>query len=85
MFQYSMFPWLNRKDSNETRFGKLYHQLLEEVQDVILFNAIELVLSLFMETIASEFSFPLGKLNETVNKFLKQLPQTLKDHMESGA
>jgi len=55
------------------------------VQDVALFNAIELVLSLFIETIASEYSLPPEKLNETLNKFLKKLPLTLKNHFESVA
>ena len=85
MFQYSMLSWLNRNNSDEISFGELFYQLLEEVQDVALFNAIELVLSLFIETIASEYSLPLEKLNETLNKFLRQLPLTLKKHLESVA
>ena len=85
MFQYSMLSWLNRNNSDEISFGELFYQLLEEVQDVALFNAIELVLSLFVETIASEYSFPLEKLNETVNNFLRQLPLILKNHFESVA
>ena len=85
MFQYSMLSWLNRNNSDEISFGELFYQLLEEVQDVALFNAIELVLSLFIETIASEYSLPLEKLNETLNKFLRQLPLTLKNHLGSVA
>jgi len=40
MFQYSMLSWLNRNNSDEISFGELFYQLLEEVQDVALFNAI---------------------------------------------
>ena len=85
MFQYSMLSWLNRNNSDEISFGELFYQLLEEVQDVALFNAIELVLSLFIENIASEYSLPLEKLIETLNKFLRQLPLTLKKHFALGA
>ena len=85
MFQYSMLSWMNRNNSDEISFGELFHQLLEEVQDVALFNAIGLILSMFIETIASEYSLPLEKLNETLNKFLRQLPLTLKNHFESVA
>jgi len=63
MFQYSMLSWLNRNNADEISFGELIHQLLEEVQDVALFNAIELVLSLFIEIIASEYSLSLEKLD----------------------
>ena len=83
LFQYAMLSWLNRRNSDEISFGELFHQLLEEVQDAALFNAIELVLSLFIETIASEYSLSLEKLNETMNMFLRQLPQKLKNHFES--
>ncbi len=85
MFQYSMLSWLNRNNSDEISFGELFYQLLEEVQDVALFYAIELVLSLFIENIASEYSLPLEKLIETLNKFLRQLPLVLKKHFESVA
>jgi hypothetical protein len=85
MFQYSMLSWLNRQNSDEISFGELFYQLLEEVQDAALFNALELMLSLFVEIIASEFSLPTEKLNETMNKFLKQLPQRLKMCLESAA
>ncbi len=85
MFQYSMLSWLNRNNSDEISFGELFHQLLEEVQDVALFNAIELILSMFIETIASEYSLPLEKLNETLNQFFRQLPLILKNHFESVA
>ncbi len=79
---------------------EVWHELLaccNEVDDVVAqqvrfyatdaetFNAIELVLSLFVETIASEYSLPLEKLNETVNNFLRQLPLILKNHFESVA
>jgi len=80
-----MLSWLNRRNSDEISFGELFHQLLEEVQDAALFNAIELVLSLFIETIASEYSLSLEKLNETMNMFLRQLPQKLKNHFASVA
>jgi len=83
MFQYSMLSWMNRNNSDEISFGELFHQLPPEVQDVALFNAIKLILSMFIETIASEYSLPLEKLNETLNKFLRQLPLTLKNHFES--
>ena len=85
MFQYSMLSWLNRNNSDEISFGELFYQLIEEVQDIALFNAIELVLSLFVETIASEYSLPLEKLNETVNNFLRQLPLILKNNFKSAA
>ena len=70
MFQYSILSWLNRQNSDEISFGELFSQLLEEVQDAALFNAIELMLSLFIETIASAYSIPIEKLNESMNKFL---------------
>ena len=79
MFQYAMLSWLNRRNSDEISFGELFHQLLEEVQDAALFHAIELVLALFVETLASEYSMPLEKLNAAMNKFLKQLPEKLKE------
>lgn len=78
MFQYAMLSWLNRQNSDEIGFGELFYQLLEEVQDTALFHAIELVLTLFVETLASEYAMPPGKLNEAMNKFLKQLPERLK-------
>lgn len=80
MFQYSMLSWLNRNNADEISFGELFHQLLEEVQDVALFNAIELILSLFIEIIASEYSLSLEKLEVTLKKFLSHLPLTLKNH-----
>ena len=85
MFQYSILSWLNRQNSDEISFGELFYQLLEEVQDAALFNAIEMMLSLFIETIASEFSIPIEKLNESMNKFLKQLPEKLKTCLELTA
>lgn len=85
MFQYAMLSCLNRQSSDELSFGELFYQLLEEVQDAALFNAIELVLSLFIETIVSEYSLPKEKLIETMNKFLKQLPQRLRTYLESAA
>lgn len=85
MFQYAMLSWLNRQSSDEISFGELFYQLLEEVQDAELFNAIELVLSLFIETIVSEYSLPKEKLIETMNRFLMQLPQRLKMYLESAA
>jgi len=59
MFQYSMLSWMNRNNSDEISFGELFHQLPPEVQDVALFNAIKLILSMFIKTIASEYSLPL--------------------------
>jgi len=85
MFQYSMLSWMNRNNSDEISFGELFYQLLEEVQDIALFNAIKLIMSLFIETIASEYSIPLDKLNETLNNFLRQLPHILKSQSESVA
>jgi len=80
MVQFALLSWLNRKQSDEVGFGELFHQLLEEVQDLALVNAIELVLSWFIQTIASEYSLSLDKLNETLNRFLRQLPEMLKSH-----
>lgn len=85
MFQYAMLSWLNRQNSDEIGFGELFYQLLEEVQDTALFHAIELVLTLFVETLASEYAMPPGKLNEAMNKFLKQLPERLKTCLDLAA
>ncbi len=85
MFQYAMLSWLNRQNSDELSFGELFYQLLEDVQDAALFHAIELVLALFVETLASEYSMPPEKLNEAMNKFLMQLPEKLKTCLDLAA
>jgi len=82
---YAMLSWLNLQNSDEISFGELFYQLLEEVQDTALFHAIELVLTLFVETLASEYAMPPEKLNEAMNKFLKQLPERLKTCLDLAA
>ncbi|MDY0289129.1 MAG: hypothetical protein RBR15_09930 [Sphaerochaeta sp.] len=85
MFQYSMMSWLNRQNSDEISFGELFYQLLEEVQGAALFNALEMMLFLFVEIFAEDFSLSIEKLNETVNKFIKNLPERTKIFMQSAA
>ena len=85
MFQYSMMSWLNRQNSDEISFGELFYQLLEEVQDAALFNALEIMLSLFVEILAEDFSLSIEKLNESMNKFIKNLPERMKVYMQSAS
>lgn len=85
MFQYSMMSYLNRQNSDEISYGELFFRLLEEVQDAALFNALEIMLSLFVETICEDFGLPIEALNESMNKFIKRLPQRLKTYLESAA
>lgn len=84
MFQYAMLSWLNRQNSDEIGFGELFYQLLEEVQDAALFAALELTLTLFVEVIADEYSLPPDRLNDTLNRFLKSLPQRLRIYLENA-
>jgi hypothetical protein len=78
MVQFALLSWMNRKQADEVSYGELFHRLIEEVQDIALVNAIEIVLSLFVQNLASEYSIPLDKLNETMNRFLRNLPETLR-------
>lgn len=85
MFQYSMISYLNHQNSDEISYGELFYRLLEEVQDAALFNALEMMLSLFVETISEDFDIPVEALNESMNKFIKRLPQRLKVCLESAS
>lgn len=85
MFQYSMMSCLNRQNSDEISYGELFYRLLEEVQDSALFNALTMMLSLFVETISEDFKISIEELNKSMNKFIKNLPQRLKICLESAA
>jgi hypothetical protein len=75
--------WLNRQNSDELSFGELFYQLLEDVQDAALFNALEMML--FIEVLAEDFELSIEKLNETVNKFIKNLPEKMKIFVQSAS
>jgi len=83
MFQYSMMSYLNRQNSDEISFGELFYRLLEEVQDAALFNALKMMLSLFVDTISKDLSIPIETLNESMNNFIKTMPERLKICLES--
>ncbi|MGB4407105.1 MAG: transposase [Sphaerochaeta sp.] len=83
MFQYSMMSYLNCQNSDEIRYGELFYRLLEEVQDEALFNALEMMLPLFVGTISGDFDLPVEALNESM-KGPSRVPEHVLHHTESA-
>lgn len=76
--RYMMLAMENRQTSDPRTLGELFHLVSDEMADITLAQAFQLLMQLFIDTIADKLSLTSKQLDQLLEVFIAAIPKELK-------
>ena len=80
--RYMMLSIENRESTDNRSLGELYLLCSDELSDITLFQAFQLLLQLFKKVVTENCGLPEAKINELMDNFLNAIPSVFKDRLQ---
>ncbi|WP_270344756.1 transposase [Ligilactobacillus agilis] len=77
MMTYDLLAWQERQEKDERTIGDLFYIMGEAMPDLSLTDVLVWFIKLLNQLVESEPVAPIKQLNETVDKFISSLPQSI--------
>ena len=84
MMTYDLLAWQERQEKDERTIEDLFYIMGEAMPDLSLTNVLVWFIKLLNRLVESEPVAPIKQLNETVDKFISSLPQSIASQLQKS-
>ena len=84
MMTYDLLAWQERQEKDERTIGDLFYIMGETMPDLKLTDVLVWFIKLLNRLVESEPVAPIKQLNETVDKFISSLPQSIASQLQKS-
>ena len=84
MMTYDLLAWQERQEKDERTIEDLFCIMGEAMPDLKLTNVLVWFIKLLNRLVESEPVAPIKQLNETVDKFISSLPQSIASQLQKA-
>ena len=84
MLTYDLLAWQERQEKDERTIGDLFYIMGEAMPDLSLTDVLVWFIKLLNQLVESEPVAPIKQLNETVDKFISSLPQSIASQLQKA-
>ena len=81
---YDLLAWQERQEKDERTIGDLFYIMGETMPDLKLTDVLVWFIKLLNRLVESEPVAPIKQLNETVDKFISTLPQSIASQLQKA-
>ena len=79
--RYMMLAWLNRVETDDRTTGELFYHACDELADITLLEAFQLLMKFFAEYVAGKFQLAEEDLQVILDAFVEMLPAPLRKRL----
>ena len=84
MMTYDLLAWQELQEKDERTIGDLFYIMGETMPDLKLTDVLVWFIKLLNRLVESEPVAPIKQLNETVDKFISSLPQSIASQLQKA-